>query len=81
MVEHLIIGLKAKLYGDRGYTLDGHHLKQCNKIKTLFSLLKGQHHLVTSKARSLHGFLGWIYASLCTYQLIHQNKPTIQIVE
>ncbi|NHC03165.1 IS982 family transposase, partial [Acinetobacter sp. 187] len=48
---------------------------------TLFSLLKGQYNLVTSKARSVHGFLGGIYASLCAYQLIHKNKPTIQIMK
>ena len=111
MVEHLVVGLETKLYGDRGYisqdlksrlkdqgidlityhrknmepvqlcTLDEYHLKQRNKIETLFSLLKGQYNLVTSKARSLHGFLCGIYASLCAYQLTHQNKPTIQIME
>ncbi|NNH34087.1 IS982 family transposase, partial [Acinetobacter sp. NIPH 2377] len=27
------------------------------------------------------GFLSGIYASLCAYQLCHQNKPTIQIME
>ncbi|MEQ1144813.1 IS982 family transposase [Acinetobacter soli] len=58
---------------------DEYHLKQCNKIETLFSLLKGQYNLVTSKARSLHGFLSGIYASLYVYQLTHGNKPTIQI--
>ena len=31
--------------------LDEYHLKQRNKIETLFSLLKGKYHLVTSKAR------------------------------
>ncbi len=56
-----------------------YHLRQRNKIETLFSLLKGQYNLVTSKARSLHGFLSGIYASLCAYQLTHGNKPTIQI--
>ena len=58
-----------------------YHLKQRNKIETLFSLLKGQYNLVTSRARSMHGFLSGIYASLCAYQLCHQNKPTIQIME
>ena len=48
---------------------DKYHLRQCNKIETLFSLLKGQYNLVTSKARSTHGFLSGIYASLCAYQL------------
>ncbi len=60
---------------------DEYHLRQRNKIETLFSLLKGQYNLVTSQARSLHGFLSGIYASLCAYQLTHQNKPTIQIKE
>lgn len=60
---------------------DEYHLRQRNKIETLFSLLKGQYNLVTSKARSLHGFLSGIYASLCAYQLTHRNKPTIQIKE
>ncbi|PSE22105.1 IS982 family transposase, partial [Acinetobacter baumannii] len=35
----------------------------------------------TSKARSLHGFLSGIYASLGAYQLTQQNKPTILIKE
>ena len=60
---------------------DEYHLKQRNKIETLFSLLKGQYNLVTSKARSIHGFLRGIYASLCAYQLCHRNKPIIQIME
>ena len=60
---------------------DEYHLRQRNKIETLFSLLKGQYNLVTSKARSIHGFLSGIYASLCAYQLTHRNKPTIQIME
>ena len=60
---------------------DEYHLKQRNKIETLFSLLKGQYNLVTSRARSVCGFLGGIYASLCAYQLTHRNKPIIQIME
>ena len=32
---------------------DEYHLKQRNKIETLFSLLKGTYNLVTSKARSV----------------------------
>jgi len=60
---------------------DEYHLRQRNKIETLFSLLKGQYNLVTSKARSIHGFLGGIYASLCAYQLTHSNKPIIQIMK
>ena len=110
MVEQLIMGLKAKLYADHGFShnlkqslkeqsielityhrknmqtvslskTDEYHLRQRNKIETLFSLLKGQYNLVTSKARSIHGFLSGIYASLCAYQLTHRNKPTIQIME
>ncbi|WP_248785642.1 IS982 family transposase, partial [Escherichia coli] len=79
MVEHLVEGLEAKLYADRGYISqelksrlkdqgidlityhrknmkfiqlqesDEYHLKQRNKIETLFSLLKGQYNLVTSR--------------------------------
>ena len=111
MVEHLVEGLEAKLYADRGYISqdlkgrlkdqgvdlityhrknmqsvqlcesDEYHLKQRNKTETLFSLLKGQYNLVTSKARSIHGFLSGIYGSLCAYQLTHRNKPKIQIME
>ena len=60
---------------------DEYHLRQRNKIETLFSLLKGQYNLVTSKARRIRGFLSGIYASLCAYQLTHRNKPTIQIMQ
>ena len=60
---------------------DAHHLRQRNKIETLFSLLKGRYNLVTTKARSIEGYLAGIYASLCAYQLCHQNKPAIQIYE
>lgn len=60
--------------------IDQHYLKQRNKIETLFSLLKGQYNLVTSKARSVQGYLSGIYASLCAYQICHKNKPTIQIM-
>ena len=60
---------------------DEYHLRQRNKIETLFSLLKGQYNLVTSKARSITGFFSGMYASLCAYQLTHRNKPTIQIME
>ena len=62
-------------------TADEYHLKQRNKIETLFSLLKGKYHLVTSKARSIQGYLAGVYASLCAYQLCHQNKPTIRVME
>lgn len=60
-------------------TLDEYHLKQRNKIETLFSLLKGQYHLVTSKARSIADYFAGIYAFLCAYQLTHRNKLTIQV--
>jgi hypothetical protein len=60
---------------------DEYHLKQHNKIETLFSLLKGTYNLVTSKARSITGYLTGIYASLCAYQLCHQNKPMIRLME
>ncbi|OTG73250.1 IS982 family transposase [Acinetobacter sp. ANC 4169] len=60
---------------------DEYHLKQRNKIETLFSLLKGQYNLVTSKARCMSGFLSGIYASLCAYQLSYRNKPIIQIMK
>lgn len=36
-------------------TSDEYHLKQRNKIETLFSLLKGKYNLVSSKARSIEG--------------------------
>lgn len=62
-------------------TSDEYHLKQRNKIETLFSLLKGKYHLISSKARSIEGYLAGIYASLCAYQLCHQNKPTIRVME
>lgn len=60
---------------------DNYQLKQRNKIETLFSLLKGTYNLVTSKARSITGYLTGVYASLCAYQLCHQNKPMIRIME
>lgn len=59
---------------------DRYHLKQRNKIETLFNLLKGQYNLVTSKVRGIHGLLSGIYASLCACQLTQQNKPTIQFI-
>ena len=60
---------------------DEHHLKQRNKIETLFSLLKGTYNLVTTRARSVAGYLAGIYSSLCAYQICHQNKPMIRIME
>lgn len=60
---------------------DEYHLKQRNKIETLFSLLKGTYNLVTTRTRSVAGYLAGIYASLCAYQLCHQNKPAIRVWE
>jgi hypothetical protein len=36
---------------------------------------------VTTRARSVAGYLAGIYASLCAYQICHQNKPMIHIME
>ncbi len=60
-------------------TSDAYHLKQRNKIETLFSLLKGQYNLVTSRARSISGFLSGIYASLCAYQLTSRISPQFKL--
>ncbi len=60
---------------------DAYNLRQRNKIETLFSLLKGKYNLVTSKARSIEGYLAGIYQSLCAYQLCHKNKPIVRISE
>ena len=73
MVEQLVKGLKPKA--------DAYNLRRRNKIETVFSLLKGKYNLVTSKDRSVEGYLAGSYASLCAYQLCHQNKPTIRIHE
>lgn len=62
-------------------TSDAYHLKQPNKIEILFSLLKGKNHLVTSKARSIDGYLAGVYASLCAYQLCHKIKPVVRIMQ
>ena len=50
-------------------------LRQRNKIETVFSLLKQQYNLVSSRHRSISGYFAGIYASLCAYQICHQNKP------
>lgn len=50
-------------------------LRQRNKIETIFSLLKQQYNLVSSRHRSISGYLAGIYASLCAYQICHHNKP------
>lgn len=60
---------------------DAYNLRQRNKIETLFSLLKGRYNLVTSKARSIEGYLVGTYATLCVYQLYHESKPTVRIYE
>ena len=60
---------------------NNYHLKQRNKIETLLNLLKATYNLVTSKARSITGYFTGIYASLCAYQLCHQNKPMIRLME
>ena len=60
---------------------DAYNLRQRNKIETLFSLLKGKYNLVTSKASSIEGCLAGIYATLCAYQLCHENKLTTQVSE
>lgn len=56
---------------------DEYHLKQRNKIETLFNLLKGTYNLVTTRARSVAGYL----AGICAYQICYQNKPMIRIME
>ena len=50
-------------------------LRQRNKIETIFSLLKQQYNLISSRHRSISGYFAGIYASLCAYQICHQNKP------
>ena len=60
---------------------DEYYLRQRNKIETLFSLLKGKYKLVSSLHRCVAGFLAGIYATLVAYQLFHQNKPKIHIIE
>lgn len=52
-------------------TSDEYHLKQRNKIETLFIPFKGQYNLVMSKARSIYGFFSGIYTTLCAYELVH----------
>ncbi len=50
-------------------------LRQRNKIETIFSLLKQQYNLISSRHRSISGYFARIYASLCADQICHQNKP------
>ena len=49
-------------------------LRQRNKIKTIFSLLKQPYHLVSSRHRSISGYFASIYASLYADQICHENK-------
>ena len=49
-------------------------LRQRNKIETIFSLLKQKYNLVSSRHRSISGYFAGIYASLCAYEICHQNK-------
>ena len=50
-------------------------LRQRNKVEVICSLLKQQYNLVSSRHRSISGYFAGIYASLCAYQICHQNKP------
>jgi len=50
---------------------DEYHLKQRNKIETLFSFLKGAYNLVTTRARSVAGYSAGIYVSLFAYEICH----------
>lgn len=59
---------------------DEYHLRQRNRIETLFSLLKGRYQLVTTLHRCVAGYLAGIYASLIAYQLAQQNKPKIHVI-
>ena len=47
---------------------DEFHLRQRKRIETLIGLLKEKYHLVTSKHRSIAGFLASVFSSLCAYQ-------------
>lgn len=55
-------------------------LRQRNKIETIFSLLKQKYNLVSSRHRSISGYFAGIYASLCAYQICHQNKPVFTMM-
>ena len=55
-------------------------LRQRNKIETIFSLLKQQYNLVSSRHRSISGYFARIYASLCGYQICYQNKPQFTMI-
>lgn len=55
--------------------VDTYHLKQRNKIETLFSLLKGKY-----QAGSIAGYLAGIYASLLAYQFCHVHNQNVQII-
>lgn len=45
------------------------------KIETIFSLVKQEYNLMSSRHRSILGYFAGIYASLCAYQICHENKP------
>ena len=55
-------------------------LRQRNKIETIFSLLKQQYNLVSSRHRSIPGYFAGVYASLCAYQICHHNKPQFKTI-
>lgn len=68
----LIIYHRKNMQAIQLSTPDKYHLRQRNKIETIFSFLKGECNLVKSKEFSIHGFLSGICASLlCAYQLTH----------
>ena len=60
---------------------DEFHLRQRKRIETLIGLLKEKYHLVTSKHRSIAGFLAGVFSSLCAYQLCQKNKPKIHVIK
>ena len=52
---------------------DEYHLRQRKIIETLIGLPKEKYHLVSSKHRSISGFLAGVFSSLCAYQLCHEH--------
>ena len=46
-------------------------LRQRNQIETIFSLLKQQYNLISTRHRSILGYFAGIYASLCADQICH----------
>lgn len=59
---------------------DEYHLRQRKRIETLIGLSKDKYHLVSSKHRSISGFLAGVFSSLSAYQLCQENKPKIHVV-